>query len=138
MARQKFTGTAGLPLPRRAVKVLKERGLFAHAMVSVEHQQLAQRYVVRGLESGGSAGDVGRYITFARQERKNHVSGRTQANCGSPARTLGKMEGSSANKITKRQLFVGKTHLLPRFPQFHAQIFRFHAENCVDINEATV
>jgi hypothetical protein len=68
MARQKFTGSAGLPLPRRAVKVLKERGLFAHAMVSVEHQQLAQRYVVRGLESGGSAGDVGRYITFAGEQ----------------------------------------------------------------------
>jgi hypothetical protein len=26
---------------------------------------LAQRYVVRGLESGGSIGDVGRYVTFA-------------------------------------------------------------------------
>ena len=56
MARQKFTGIAGLPLPRRAVKVLQERGLFAHALVSVEHQELAQRYVVRGLESGGVAG----------------------------------------------------------------------------------
>ena len=55
MAKQKFTGTAGLPLPRRAVRVLKDQGIFAHALVSVEHQQLAQRYVVRGLESGGSA-----------------------------------------------------------------------------------
>jgi putative SOS response-associated peptidase YedK len=26
----------------------------------------------------------------------------------------------------------------PLFPQFHSQIFRFHAENCVDIDEATV
>jgi hypothetical protein len=68
MARQKFTGIAGLPLPRRAVKVLQERGLFAHALVSVEHQELAQRYVVRGLESGGSAGDVGRYVTFAGEQ----------------------------------------------------------------------
>jgi hypothetical protein len=24
------------------------------------------------------------------------------------------------------------------FPQFHSQIFRFHAENCVDIDQATV
>ena len=68
MAKQKFTGTAGLPLPRRAVRVLKDQGIFAHALVSVEHQQLAQRYVVRGLESGGSAGDVGRYITFADEQ----------------------------------------------------------------------
>jgi len=65
MSRQKFTGIAGLPLSRGAVRVLKDRGIFAHSLVSIEHQQLAQRYVVRGLESGGSAGDVGRYVTFA-------------------------------------------------------------------------
>ena len=68
MARQQFTGIAGLPLPRRAVRVLKDRGIFAHALVSIQHQQLAQRYVVRGLESGGSVGDVGRYVTFADEE----------------------------------------------------------------------
>lgn len=65
MAKQKFTGTAGLPLPRRAVRVLRERGIFAHAIVSVEHQHLAERYVLRGVESGGSTGDIGRYVTFA-------------------------------------------------------------------------
>ena len=65
MARQKFTGTGGLPLARRAVRMLKDRGIYAHSLVSVEHQQLAQRYVIRGLESGGCAGDVGRYVTFA-------------------------------------------------------------------------
>lgn len=68
MARKTFTGTTGLPLPRRAVKVLRERGIFAHTLVSVEHQQLAERYVLRGLESGGSTGDVGRYVTFAGRE----------------------------------------------------------------------
>lgn len=65
MSRQRFTGIAGLPLSRRAVRVLKDRGILAHSLVSIEHQQLAQRYVVRGLESGGSAGDVGRYVSFA-------------------------------------------------------------------------
>jgi hypothetical protein len=65
MSRQKFTGIAGLLLSRRAVRLLKDRGIFAHSQVSIEHQQLAQRYVVRGLESGGSAGDVGRYVSFA-------------------------------------------------------------------------
>ena len=68
MTRQQFTGIAGLPLPRRAVRVLKDRGIFAHALVSIEHQQLAQRYVLRGLESGGCVGDVGRYVTFADEE----------------------------------------------------------------------
>lgn len=65
MPKQKFTGIAGLPLPRRAVRVLRERGIFAHAIVSVEHQHLAERYVLRGLEAGGSTGDIGRYVTFA-------------------------------------------------------------------------
>ncbi len=65
MAKKKFTGFSGLPLPRRAVRVLKERGIFAYAQVSVEHQQLTDCYVLRGLESGGAVGDIGRYITFA-------------------------------------------------------------------------
>lgn len=68
MTRQQFTGIAGLPLPRRAVRMLRDRGIFAHALVSIEHQLLAQRYVVRGLESGGSVGDVGHYVTFADEE----------------------------------------------------------------------
>ena len=68
MARRIFSGAAGLPLPRRAVKILRERGISAHALLSVEHQQLARRYVLRGLESGGSTADIGRYVTFAGQE----------------------------------------------------------------------
>jgi hypothetical protein len=62
---QKFSGVLGLPLARRAVRTLRGRGVYAHSLLSVEHQQLAERYVIRGLESGGSAGDVGRYVTFA-------------------------------------------------------------------------
>ena len=68
MSRQQFTGAAGLALPRRAVRVFKERGIFAHPIVSVEHQELAQRYVLRGLESGGSVTDIGRYVTFGDEE----------------------------------------------------------------------
>ena len=48
--------------------MLKERGIFAHSPVSLEHQHLAKRYVVRGLESGGAVGDLGRYVTFARED----------------------------------------------------------------------
>ena len=65
MAKRTFTGGTGLPLPRRAFRVLRERGIYAHAAVSVEHQILARHYVLRGLESGGSAGDIGRYVTFS-------------------------------------------------------------------------
>jgi hypothetical protein len=48
--------------------MLKDRGIFAHSLVSVEHQQLAGRYVIRGLESGGCGGDVGRYVSFAAED----------------------------------------------------------------------
>ena len=68
MGDQKFTGVAGLPLSRRAVRILKDAGIYAHALLRVEHQELAKRYVIRGLESGGSVGDVGRYVTFAGEE----------------------------------------------------------------------
>jgi hypothetical protein len=47
--------------------VLRERGIFAQTAVSVEHQHLAKRNVVRGLESGGAVGDLGHYVTFARE-----------------------------------------------------------------------
>ena len=65
MTSQKFTGMSGLPLGRRAVRILKDGGIYAHSLVSVEHQEPAKRYVIRGLESGGSVGDVGRYVMFA-------------------------------------------------------------------------
>ena len=34
----------------------------------LQYQQLAKRYVIRGLESGGAVGDVGRYVTFAQED----------------------------------------------------------------------
>jgi hypothetical protein len=64
MKQKRLPDVLGLRLTRQALRVLKERGIFAHSPVSLEHQHLAKRYVVRGLESGGAAGDVGRYVTF--------------------------------------------------------------------------
>ena len=58
----------GMRLTRQALRVLKERGIFAHSPVSLEHQHLAKRYVVRGLESGGAVGELGRYVTFTTEE----------------------------------------------------------------------
>lgn len=54
----------GLTLPQKALRRLKEVGVFAQAHVSLEHQELARRYVVRGIESGGAVKEIGRYITF--------------------------------------------------------------------------
>lgn len=54
----------GLVLPRRALRRLAEAGIFAQASVSLEYQQLAKRFVVRGVESGGAVETLGRYVTF--------------------------------------------------------------------------
>jgi hypothetical protein len=68
MKQERFSDVLGLRLSRQALRVLKERGIFAHSPVSLEHQHLAKRYVVRGLESGGAVGDLGRYVTFTSED----------------------------------------------------------------------
>ena len=68
MKHKRFSDALGLRLTRQALRVLKERGIFAHSPVSLEHQHLAKRYVVRGLESGGAAGELGRYVTFTKED----------------------------------------------------------------------
>jgi hypothetical protein len=68
MKQNRLPDVLGLKLSRQALRVLKERGIFAHSPVSLEHQHLAKRYVVRGLESGGAVGDLGRYVTFAQED----------------------------------------------------------------------
>lgn len=55
----------GLILARRIVRRLDEVGIYARPDVSLEHQHLAKRYVVRGVESGGAIAEMGRYVTFA-------------------------------------------------------------------------
>jgi hypothetical protein len=55
----------GLILPRRVIRRLIDAGIYAEASVTLEHQHLAKRYVVRGVESGGATAEFGRYVTFA-------------------------------------------------------------------------
>ncbi len=54
----------GLILPRRALRRLGEAAIYVQASVSLEYQQFAKRYVVRGVESGGATDTLGRYVTF--------------------------------------------------------------------------
>ena len=68
MKRSGFNDAIGLRLSRQALRVLRERGIFAQSSVSLQHQQLPNRYIVRGMESGGAAGDIGRYVTFAQED----------------------------------------------------------------------
>jgi len=68
MKQKRWLDQVGLRLSRQALRVLKERGMLVQAAVRLEYQHLAKRYVVRGLESGGAVGDVGRYVTFAQED----------------------------------------------------------------------
>lgn len=62
--KQEILARRGLTLSRQVVKRLNSAGIVAQSSVSLEYQQLAGRYVVRGIESGGAVKDLGRYVTF--------------------------------------------------------------------------
>jgi hypothetical protein len=62
--KQDFLAHRGIALARRVLRRLDEVGIFAQSSVSLEHQHLAGRYVVRGIESGGAVSEIGRYVTF--------------------------------------------------------------------------
>lgn len=68
MSKKLQAASNGMPLPIEALRVLKERGIYVRAQVTLAHQSLAQRYVLHGVESGGAAGDVGHYVTFAAED----------------------------------------------------------------------
>ncbi|HEV2133166.1 MAG TPA: hypothetical protein VGR47_02785 [Terracidiphilus sp.] len=54
----------GLSLPRPVLNALRKRGIHCLPSVSLEHQHLANRYVLRGVESGGAVSDMGRACAF--------------------------------------------------------------------------
>jgi hypothetical protein len=54
----------GLSLPASTLKALQKRGIFCMPGISAEHQHLAKRYVLRGVESGGAVADIGRACAY--------------------------------------------------------------------------
>jgi len=54
----------GLELPVSVLKALQKRGIYCTPGVSLEHQHLAGRYVIRAVESGGAVSDMGRVCAF--------------------------------------------------------------------------
>ncbi len=58
----------GLSLPGQVRRQLRDVGIVARAEVSLEHQHLARRYVVRGVESGGAIREMGHYVTFCGED----------------------------------------------------------------------
>lgn len=62
--KQNSLARRGITLSRRTLRRLDEVGIFVQSSVSLEHQHVAVRYVVRGIESGGAVTDLGWYVTF--------------------------------------------------------------------------
>lgn len=61
-------GLRGLRLPAIALKGLQAAGIYCQTAVSIEHQHLARRYVLRGVESGGAVANLGTYCGFVDEE----------------------------------------------------------------------
>lgn len=55
----------GLRLPPLALKGLQRAGIYCQPAISIEFQQQAQCYVIRGVESGGAVPRLGAYCAFA-------------------------------------------------------------------------
>ena len=54
----------GLRLPALALQRLRESGIYCDPSVSIQHQNSAHRYVIRGVESGGAVQEIGAYCSF--------------------------------------------------------------------------
>jgi hypothetical protein len=52
----------GLALPEATLRALKKRGIYCQSSLTLEFQQLARRYVLRGVESGGAVVDMGAIV----------------------------------------------------------------------------
>jgi hypothetical protein len=94
----------------------------------------AQKEVERlnaALMALGSLGSQsGRFETSPqRQEPETSIRWCAQENRSSSAGSVGELEGGTAQQVSE---------LGSRFPQFHSQIFRFHAENRIDTDRATI
>jgi hypothetical protein len=58
----------GMALPAGVLKALQKRGVYSAPGISLEHQHLANRYVLRGVESGGAVSDMGRACAFVAED----------------------------------------------------------------------
>ena len=65
LSKSEVLALRGLRLPALALKRLRQFGIFCDPSVSIQHQSQAQRYVIRGVESGGSVQEMGAYCSFA-------------------------------------------------------------------------
>ena len=58
----------GLRLPVVILKHLRSVGIYCQPSISIEHQHLAKKYVLRGVESGGAVAELGAYAGFVDEQ----------------------------------------------------------------------
>ena len=58
----------GLRLPLITLTCLRASGIYCQPSISIEHQHLAKKYVLRGVESGGAVSEVGAYASFVDEQ----------------------------------------------------------------------
>lgn len=64
LSKQEVLALRGLRLPAAALKRLRQSGIYCEPAISIEHQHLARRYVIRGVESGGAVPEIGAYVGY--------------------------------------------------------------------------
>jgi len=58
----------GLRFPAIILGHLRTARIYCQPTVSIEHQHLGKRYILRGVESGGAATDLGVYCSFTDEQ----------------------------------------------------------------------
>jgi hypothetical protein len=58
----------GLSLPKTLLRALEQNGIYCFPGISVEHQTLAKRFVLKGTESGGAVETMGRYCGYLNKD----------------------------------------------------------------------
>ena len=64
LSKSEVLALRGLRLPALALKRLRQIDIFCDPSVSIQHQGHAQRYAIRGIESGGAVKEMGAYCSF--------------------------------------------------------------------------
>ncbi|MGH9511355.1 MAG: hypothetical protein ACRD2U_04390 [Terriglobales bacterium] len=70
LEQREFIARQGLRFPAITLKHLRCVGIYCQPTVSIEHQHLAKKYVLRGVESGGATAEIGAYSSFVDEHGK--------------------------------------------------------------------
>ena len=68
LTHEQILALRGLQLPQSVLRKLERTGIYCRPAVAIEHQHLANRYLLRGTESGGGVAGLGMYCSFADAE----------------------------------------------------------------------